>query len=320
MNGYKKSRVILCMFFLFTGCDSPEEGEIVPEPEIEASQLSLNLTGSLQNPAWSPDGDEILFTRFENGYNVEPAELYVYSPDTEALRLLVSDGSANINLPGSAWNATMGRIVFASTRDPHDEIFVIDEEGVPGDEWRVTVRDSLVAYEPSFSPDGQWVVFESHALDVEEDGVIMKYRVDGSEDYSALTAASIDCRQPNWSPAGERIVYQRFDSGQWDLWVVNTDGSGATRITSGTGDKTDASFSPDGEWVVYSSDEGGLEFANLFIVPVSGGTSVRVTGYDGYAGAPSWSPDGSEIAFEGSSVDPDGSPGTTLWRVDVPEH
>ena len=51
------------------------------------------------------------------------------------------------------------------------------------------------------------------------------------------------------------------------------------------------SFSPDGHWIVYSSDEG-IEHANLFVVPVQGGEAIRVTDYDGYDGVPSWSVDG----------------------------
>lgn len=303
---------------LWFGCSSPTENE--GQPHGETSQLSIELTGSLQNPAWSPDGKELLFTQFKNGYNLEPADLHIYNLETNALRLLVSDGSGNINLPGAVWNSITGQIVFSSTRDPHDEIFIINENGMPGEEWRVTSRESSVAYEPSFSPDGQWVVFESHQLDVEENGVIMKYKIDGSEDYYALTSITDDCRQPNWSARGGRIVYQRLTNNQWDLWVIDTDGSNAHQITSGTGDKTDASFSSDGEWIVYSSDESELVFASIFIVPASGGIPVRVTEYGGYAGAPSWSPDGLKIAFEASPDDPDDSTGTTLWLVDAPVH
>jgi TolB protein len=223
-----------------------------------------------------------------------------------------------VNLPGSAWNAASRRIVFSSAREPHDEIFIIDENGGLGDEQRITTRPGFVAYEPSLSPDGQWVVFESHLLDVEENGVIMKHRVDGSGGFVALTSGTDDCRQPNWAPHGDRIVYQRLSRRQWDLWIIDVDGSHPHPVTSGPGDKTDASFSPDGEWIVYSSDEARLELATLFIIPATGGTPIRVTDHDGYAGAPSWSPGGTQIAFETSPGEPDGSRGTTLRLAEVP--
>lgn len=230
----------------------------------------------------------------------------------------MSDGSGNVNLPGlSTWNPVTGQIIFSSSRDPFDdEVYVIDSAGTPGDEIRITERE-LVAFEPSFSPEGDRVVFESHVLDVEGNGVVTKYRIDGSGDYVTLTDPDGDARQPNWSPRGDLIVFQRFMNNQWDLWVMDEDGASARQITTGPGEKTDASFSADGQWLVYSSDEGGLEFANLFLISIEGGESTRITQFDGYDGAPSWSPDGSQIAFESSDGDPDESAGTALWVIDV---
>ena len=301
--------------------DGDDEGDDTPAPEgraDDARHLAIDLDGSLQNPAWSPDSDALLFTRFRDGYNAEPADLFIVElPDGEP-RSLVEDGSGNVNLPGSSWNAETGSIVFSSSRDPHDEVFTIDDAGEPGDETPITQRDDFVAYEPSLSPEGTWIVFESHVLDEEDNGVIMKYAVDGSSDYEALTAEDDDCRQPNWSPSGDLILYQRNDGDQWEIWVMDPDGADARQVTGGSGDKTDASFSPDGEWIVYSSDEGELDLANLFAIPVAGGDSVRITEWGGYDGAPAWSPDGNQIAFESFPGDPDDSAGTTLWVVDAP--
>jgi TolB protein len=236
--------------------------------------------------------------------------------ETGATRVLVSNGWGNINLPGSAWNDKTDKIVFASTRDPHDEIYMIDGDGTAGTETQITSRTAYVAYEPSFSPDGDWIVFESHLLDVEGNGVIYKCTVTGIKPYTPLTAGSDDCRQPNWAPAGNRILYQKLFNNRWDIYVIDIDGSKAEKITTGPGDKTDASFSPDGEHIIYSSDEGGEEFANLYTIPVSGGSSVKITGYPtGYDGAPSWSPNGSKIAFESCEGDPDESGGTSIWII-----
>ncbi|MFH2008602.1 MAG: hypothetical protein ABI333_18590 [bacterium] len=97
---------------------------------------------------------------------------------------------------------------------------------------------------------------------------------------------------------------------------MDPDGAGQTQVTSGVGDKTDASFSPDGRHIVYSSS-AGLAYANIFVISVDGGSPVRVTDYDGYDGAPSWSTPG-RIVFESFPGDPDDSAGTTLWVIDAP--
>ncbi|MDD5570567.1 MAG: hypothetical protein PHD97_05340 [Bacteroidales bacterium] len=267
--------------------------------------IKVKRKGSIQNPAWSPDNNTIVLTNFLNGYNTDPADILLYDIETGTIKRIISNKTANVNLPGSCWNAVTHKIVFSSSREPHDEIYIIDENGTPGTEKKITERTDKVAYEPSFSPNGQWIAFESHKLDKEDEGVITKYKVDGTSTYIELTEAADDCRQPNWSPAGNLILYQKFTNNQWDIWVMDTLGNNKTKITSGSGDKTDASFSPDGQHIVYSSNEGGEKFANIYIIPVSGGTSTRVTNNDSYDGAPSWSPDGKKIIFETSGADPE---------------
>jgi TolB protein len=286
--------------------------------EDGARRVNIHMSGSLQNPAWSPDNRSLLFTRFNNGYNVEPADLFVVGLNSESIKVLISDGSGNVNLPGSSWNLVTRKVVFSSSREPHDEIYLVDDFGSPGDEFKITDRTNMVAYEPSLSPDGQWVVFESHNLDVQGNGTIVKYKMDGTMPYQSLTNPDEDSRQPNWSPAGDKILYQKLGAGQWDVWIMNSDGTNHQKVTSGSGDKTDASFSPNGQRIVYSSNEFGYAFAHLFITSISGGKVFRLTHFEGYNGAPSWSSDGKKIAFESCPGDPDNSSGTTLWIIDVP--
>ena len=334
MEQLKKLRFcgVRCILFiiiaLFTGVCCTGNNVVQAAVVLENSQptsrsdgaitFPVPLVGSLQNPAWSPDGDELLFTRFINGYNIEPADLFVFNLATGNIRTLVSDGSGNINLPGSAWNRVTGYLAFSSSRGDHDEVYAISSDSQVGNEWQITNRADRISYEPSFSPDGEWVVFESHPLDREDMGVITAYKTDGSQAYQDLTPAGDDCRQPNWSPAGNLILSQKFANGQWDLWTMKPDGSSHQQITSGPGDKTDASFSPDGKWIVYSAAEGGLNYANLFIISATGGVPARLTAYNGYDGAPSWSPDGHWIAFESAPQDPDAGSGTSIWQIPVP--
>ncbi len=303
------------ILFIHIRCNDDDESQSYLRHD-NAVKLNIPLSGSLQNPAFSPDGGTIVFTRFRNGYNEGPADIFTYNLQNSKVDTLVMDGSANVNLPGSSWNSQNESIIFSSSRDPHDEIFIIDDNGNPGDEVQITDRSDYMAYEPSFSPDGEWVVFESHPLDIENQGVIMKHKLDNSITYQALTHAGDDCRQPNWSPTGNYILFQKYMDHQWDIWIMKPDGSDKKMVTYGSGDKTDACFTNDGEYIIYSSD-ADLEFANIYKISIKGGSPERLTNYGGYDGAPSVSPDQSKIAFESYGGDPDGSDGTGIWVMEI---
>jgi Tol biopolymer transport system component len=277
--------------------------------------------GSTQNPAFSPDGQSILFTRFHSGYNRGRAGLYVLSPGSgTAVVLLDESGQQSVNLPGASWNGATGRIVFASDRVDTDEIWTVSSDG--SDLFRVTNHATPLHFqEPSLSPDGLWIVFEAvtEAPEDQQQGSIWKVRADGTQ-LTQLTdgpGGGTDDRQPNWSPAGDRIVFQRRPAGTdlWNLYTMASDGSGIQQVTF-DGQDTDASWSPDGQSIVYSSDRTDLSKPAISIVPASGGTLTRVTRDAKYAdGAPSWSPDGKLIVFESHRSDRSRA---WLWQITAP--
>ena len=285
-----------------------------------ANQLTVPPPGvSDQNPAFSPDGQGILFTRFYNGYNVGPADIMLRDEENGDLeqRLITVEDSDNVNMPGAGWNAETGRIVFSSDREETDEIWTANWDG--SEPARVTHTLPNFALEPTFSPDGERIVFEvdNDAPEEEQIGTIWTIRIDGSDLKQLTPGTDYDDRQPNWSPTGERILFQRREPGSdnWDIYTIAPDGSDLRQVTTQPSEDTDASWSPDGQWIVYSSDHDDVEVANLFIISVTGGKPVRVTYNEtGYDGAPSWSPDRAWIAFESGN---DEVP-TALWMIAVP--
>jgi len=69
---------------------------------------------SAQNPAYSADGQRVLFTVFHNGYNNGPAGLYILDRISgEITTLLDKPDQDSVNLPGASWNGPRDLITFS---------------------------------------------------------------------------------------------------------------------------------------------------------------------------------------------------------------
>lgn len=272
------------------------------------------LAGSLQNPCWSPTGDRLAITQWTRGYNKGPAVVRVVSAQRGSpIATLGPTDSDAVNLPGSCWDRGTDRVVYTSDAETdRDQVFVAPASG--GEPVRVT-NPPEVAFEPSFSPDGQWIVYESHRAS-DRRGEIWKVNLAGTV-YQRLTTGGDD-RQPNWAPFGDRILFQRSGRGGADIWTMNTDGGDLRNVTrTGDREETDASFSPSGRFIVYSGDGPRIDLASIFTIPTGGGRRIQVTRTRGiYDGAPAWSSTG-RIAFESSRGDPERGR-TTLWTIRAP--
>ena len=277
-----------------------------------ASAIPVRLAGSLQNPCWSPSSDQLALTRFRDGYNAGPSDLVVTPLDGTPARVVTTSVADNVNLPGSCWDRA-GRIVYSTDGAAGDEIWTTSASGNPGP----AGRGRALGWEPSFSPDGQWVVFEGHNQAGTDGGTLWKVRRDGAGLVQLTRGA--DDREPNWSPRGDRIVFQSMRGGNWDVWTIDASGRQLRRVTTDPSEDTDPSWSPDGQRIVYSSDGGGRDLADLFVVtPGAAPAELHAVPDTAYAGAPAWSPDGQRIAFETGTGDPDGSAGTHIAVVPAP--
>src|SRR4030043_1985350 len=78
MKSYIFKSIIVCTIIAIM-CIACSNDDDIPGQQVrldDAEQLTFSQNGeSAQNPAFSPDGKYILFTRFKNGYNEPPSEL-----------------------------------------------------------------------------------------------------------------------------------------------------------------------------------------------------------------------------------------------------
>jgi dipeptidyl aminopeptidase/acylaminoacyl peptidase len=117
--------------------------------------------------------------------------------------------------------------------------------------------------------------------------------------------------EPEFSPDGERILYQRSERRTDSIWTVRPDGSNPRRIGPVLVTAFDAAWSPRGDTIAYTGVERGSLRTRLYVVSPAGGKPRRITDQEILDG-PVWSPDGNWINFsnyEGEirRVHPDGT-------------
>ena len=62
---------------------------------------------------------------------------------------------------------------------------------------------------------------------------------------------------PSFSPDGSKIVFTSDRSGNFDIWLMNSNGTGALQLTFDGSEQKNPAWAPDGERVAYVSNEGG---------------------------------------------------------------
>jgi Tol biopolymer transport system component len=144
---------------------------------------------------------------------------------------------------------------------------------------------------PQWSPDGSLI---AHA---EGTGAARNIAVWSSVDglVTTLTDSGFEDSDPAWAPDGRIVFFSRRD-GDAEIYVMNADGSGQTRLTTVGGDDTAPKFSPDGTRIVFAStrDSGDSE---IWVMDADGSNPVRLTTSVGVDTSPVWSPDGTRIYF-----------------------
>jgi Tol biopolymer transport system component len=290
-----------------------------PEPEAAApAPLPTADTGRID-----VDALEGRFT-FSAGAD---EEIYVSEADGSGVTQLTHNRAADFD---PTWSPDGSLIAFRSQRDGNDEIYVVQADGEGS---RNITNHDAVDWGPDWSPDGDLIAFNSGRVNPLE---LYGFVTDPRGREVRRVGGDTFFEYPAWSPDGTRIAFmhQTFDraGGNYEIYVMNADGTGIRRLTNHPADDGWPAWSPDGTRIAFSSlrhdcayaeapdCEEGPHFHALYVMNVDGTGLRRVTEVYGQFAA--WSPDGRFIAVTPAPggiyvMRPDGSD-LTLVPVDVP--
>lgn len=121
-----------------------------------------------------------------------------------------------------------------------------------------------------------------------------------------LTQWHDDAWEPDFHPQGNRVVYEGYREGSFDLWSLDPySGAEPEQLTSSLFDDREPQYSPDGERIIFSSDRAGSY--DIWQLAVGDEQPAQLTFLDEEAHSPTWHPKGEGFAYlvtdrKGSSV------------------
>jgi len=179
------------------------------------------------------------------------------------------------------------QVAFASNREGGWDLYLLD---LSTGEVRQVTRTVAFEGDPTWSPDGVWLAYESYAG---EDLDIWVLRVDASEPPIQLTDAPSMDASPTWDPAGRRVAFISDRDGLPDVFMANLDDPNERYLNlthSPLVAEADPAFSPDGRSIAYSGRGNGLDL--IYVAAMEGDSGPHEVGL---GRSPGWSPKGDAI-------------------------
>jgi dipeptidyl aminopeptidase/acylaminoacyl peptidase len=255
------------------------------QPVQQAAKKNITLKEMIGRPTFggyllSPDGKTALYLRTDRDPKdyAPTAHIWLFDFGTgRSLQLTNSPrGEANPRfLPD-------GRIAFTSNRDTRNAWYVISPNG--GEAVKLVEGADSLPTGGQFSRDGKHLVYTEQTTrpDKKEWDERVKRKDDGYYAEQKLTNTHI--------------------------WTYDLQTKTKKQITSGPTDNAGPAFSPDAQWIAFTSNRTGRgqrdantsNNSDLYVVPASGGEPKQLTTNLGPDNVPVWSPDGQWIAYSSS--------------------
>jgi TolB protein len=218
--------------------------------------------------------------------------------------LMNSDGSGQSSLgPGFRPSVSPDGLSIAFLRDRGDGLLKIHLMRADGtDEHAITPCPGTVCdwQDVAWRPTGSELAASTFFI---PEGCILALSPDG-EFIRQLTppCGGWDNRDPAWSWDGAKLAFASNRGGNYEIYVVDADGSNTVQLTTNGVREERPAWRPDGLKLAFVSDRDGNR--EIYVINADGTGATRLTNHPADDGEPVWAPDGAHLAF---TTDRDGN-------------
>lgn len=253
------------------------------------------VKASLRSPMWSPDGSKMIYEKVS--FKPRPQNLPLYSWDhdwdyqyTDVFPRLSKDGKLVFT------EKSVDSSIIVSDPDGSNRKRVFDTTASSGLSAPMVSHGLAGAFNPAWSPDGQWIAFGLGQWFQERrngPAKIMRVRRDGT-DVEALTDGTVNSGFPSYSPDGKRIVYRVWDAKEKGLRIIDIADRKVQVLTTEADNLPD--WSPDGSRIVFTRRVDAVNF-DIFTIRPDGTDLRRLTTSEANDGHAVWTADGKQILW-----------------------
>ena len=256
----------------------------------EPASAAMVAFGSLGVQSGRLVANGFLFDAKNSQYPQVLAKQYNEDPSEDSARQIAHRFADEIifRLGGGVPGIAETKIYYVKIGGGNKEIWEMDYDGA--NQHPIT-HLGTVSLSPRVSPDNSRLAFSSLGRDGFQIhmyslllGRMVNFPTNGGASFS-----------PAWAPGGKDVAYSSTRSGSPSIWISDSNGNLARRVTSFKGGDVSPTYNPKtGAQIAWISGRTGLP--QLYIMDADGSSVTRMTD-GGYASSPSWSPNGQFVTF-----------------------
>jgi Tol biopolymer transport system component len=142
-------------------------------------------------------------------------------------------------------------------------------------------------FQPSISPDGVHIAYTNGQM-IGEGFQIYIMDLDGTNQTRLSFTGSNMNQYPTWSPDGTRIAFVSSPEDEYEINIMNHDGSAQTTVTTSSARIGDIAWSPDGEWLLFAAEQD--DDWDTYLINIDGSGQINLTDNSADDMDPEWIP------------------------------